>query len=223
MDMRHRPIRRGTPERRQAILRGARTVFGSEGYTRASIDAIAAEAGVSTRTLYNHFTDKESLFRTVLLESAASVSAATEAVFERHFRTSASVEQSLLDLALDWARQSDVHPEHFALVRQIIPEGPRLPADVLKEWERIGPRATRAALERRLLEVGRQGLLAIDAANSAQAARHLAMLIGGGVMTESYFGALPLSDEQIEGLVTDGARIFLQMYARTGDAGPGPV
>jgi len=34
-----------------------------DGYTRASIDAISAEAGVSTRTIYNHFTDKAMLSR----------------------------------------------------------------------------------------------------------------------------------------------------------------
>ena len=43
------------PDKREAILRGALTVFARDGYTRASIDAIAKEGEVSTRTLYNHF------------------------------------------------------------------------------------------------------------------------------------------------------------------------
>ena len=45
-------------DKRRAIIDGALAVFARDGYTRASIDAISAEAGVSTRTVYNHFTDK---------------------------------------------------------------------------------------------------------------------------------------------------------------------
>jgi len=64
---------RRRPDKRRAILRGALNVFAHDGYTRASIDAVAAEAGVSTRTIYNHFSDKAELFQTVIHESAAQV------------------------------------------------------------------------------------------------------------------------------------------------------
>ncbi|MEV5986378.1 helix-turn-helix domain-containing protein [Streptomyces sp. NPDC052051] len=53
---------RGMPEKRRSIAQAARAVFGREGYSRASVDANAVEAGVSKRTIYNHFTDKEQLF-----------------------------------------------------------------------------------------------------------------------------------------------------------------
>ena len=59
--------------KRGAIERAARAVFGRLGYARASIDQIAAEAGVSTRTLYNHFGDKLGLFSQVLVDGAAEV------------------------------------------------------------------------------------------------------------------------------------------------------
>ncbi|MFE0174403.1 TetR/AcrR family transcriptional regulator [Streptomyces sp. NPDC059002] len=207
-----KPLRKGMAEKRQAITGGARTVFGREGYTRASIDAIAAEAGVSTRTIYNHFGDKENLFRAVLLESAASVTAATEGLFERHLRKVRDIEEDLLDFARDWVGQAEAHPGHFAVVRQIIPEGSRLPADVLAEWQRIGPQATQEALGRWLLELGGQGLLAVDATNARKAARHLALLVGGGVTAESYFGALPLAQGAVDEIVRDGVEIFLRLY-----------
>ncbi|HWN32249.1 MAG TPA: helix-turn-helix domain-containing protein, partial [Pseudonocardia sp.] len=41
--------------KRDAIMTAARVVFGRESYLRTSIDAIPGEAGVSTRTIYNHF------------------------------------------------------------------------------------------------------------------------------------------------------------------------
>ena len=64
--------------KREAIERAARAVFGRLGYARAPIDQIAAEAGVSTRTLYNHFGDKLGLFSHVLVHGAAEVADAFE-------------------------------------------------------------------------------------------------------------------------------------------------
>lgn len=48
--------------KRSAILEAAKTLFLRHGYDGSSMDAIAAEAGVSKLTVYNHFTDKETLF-----------------------------------------------------------------------------------------------------------------------------------------------------------------
>jgi TetR/AcrR family transcriptional repressor of mexJK operon len=48
--------------KRAAILQAAQTLFLKLGYDGSSMDAIAAEAGVSKLTVYSHFNDKESLF-----------------------------------------------------------------------------------------------------------------------------------------------------------------
>jgi len=47
------------------VLEGARTVFLRDGFEGASVDAIAAEAGVSKATLYSYFPDKRILFAEV--------------------------------------------------------------------------------------------------------------------------------------------------------------
>jgi TetR/AcrR family transcriptional repressor of mexJK operon len=49
-------------EKRAQILEGAARVFASDGYEGASMSRIAAEAGVSKGTLYNHFPSKAALF-----------------------------------------------------------------------------------------------------------------------------------------------------------------
>jgi AcrR family transcriptional regulator len=54
---------RGRIDKRQAILDAAFEVFAREGYRQASVDTVAATAGVAKHTIYNHFGDKESLFR----------------------------------------------------------------------------------------------------------------------------------------------------------------
>lgn len=49
-------------EKRAAILDAAKRLFPQTGFEGTSMDAIAAEAGVSKLTVYSHFTDKETLF-----------------------------------------------------------------------------------------------------------------------------------------------------------------
>ena len=48
--------------KRAAILDAAKRLFANEGFAGASMDEIAAEAGVSKLTVYSHFGDKEALF-----------------------------------------------------------------------------------------------------------------------------------------------------------------
>ncbi len=45
--------------KRAAILEAAKVLFIEQGYTGVSMDAIAAQAGVSKLTVYSHFGDKE--------------------------------------------------------------------------------------------------------------------------------------------------------------------
>jgi TetR/AcrR family transcriptional regulator, mexJK operon transcriptional repressor len=54
--------------KRLAILQGARTVFLDQGFGGASMDAVAAAAGVSKMTVYRHFGSKEDLFAGVITE-----------------------------------------------------------------------------------------------------------------------------------------------------------
>ncbi|MBS0409483.1 MAG: TetR/AcrR family transcriptional regulator [Proteobacteria bacterium] len=48
--------------RRREILWAAKTVFFRQGYHLASLDQVAQEAGVTRRTVYDHFGSKEALF-----------------------------------------------------------------------------------------------------------------------------------------------------------------
>lgn len=52
----------------KAILEGAYQVFVTQGYAAASMDRIAAAAGVSKSTLYSNFQDKEGLFLALVQE-----------------------------------------------------------------------------------------------------------------------------------------------------------
>lgn len=55
-----------TDRKRAAILEAAVAEFRQAGYDATSMDRIAASAGVSKRTVYNHFPSKEELFAQIL-------------------------------------------------------------------------------------------------------------------------------------------------------------
>ena len=53
---------------RAELLRAARDLFATRGFSGTSIGAVAAAAGVTRGALYHHFADKRSLFESVVLE-----------------------------------------------------------------------------------------------------------------------------------------------------------
>jgi TetR/AcrR family transcriptional regulator, mexJK operon transcriptional repressor len=55
---------------RVAILKAGRTAYLKEGYSHTSMSQIAARAGISKATLYNHFPSKEELFIAVCEEES---------------------------------------------------------------------------------------------------------------------------------------------------------
>jgi len=55
-----------TDRKREAIVQAAIAEFRAAGFDATSMDRVAAEAGVSKRTVYNHFPSKEALFAEIL-------------------------------------------------------------------------------------------------------------------------------------------------------------
>ncbi|MFF6008462.1 TetR/AcrR family transcriptional regulator, partial [Prauserella flavalba] len=56
-----------------------------EGYPQARVDQIAAEAGVAKATVYNHFGDKENLFRETIAAPCTRCTAPARVVFSAVF------------------------------------------------------------------------------------------------------------------------------------------
>ncbi|MDA3625981.1 TetR/AcrR family transcriptional regulator [Saccharopolyspora sp. WRP15-2] len=201
--------RRGA-EKRRAVLEGAREVFGRDGYTRASIDAIAKTSEVSTRTIYNHFADKAELFREVVMESAAEVREAQLVDLDRHLGKIVDLEQDLVDLGRAFVLIPGEFRAHFALVRQINAEVGHIPEDVLEAWQEAGPRRVHEALARRMAELGERGLLEVDVPH--RVAGHFVALVGMEIQSRTYYGALPLAEAELDEIVTAGVRAFLRAY-----------
>ncbi len=209
-----RPARPGRPAKRTAIDCAARAVFGREGYIRASMDSIAAEAGVSKRTIYNHFQDKEQLLLSVLQESTQAVAAHQEDLIDRHLTVPADLKAELMALGRALAAPQSGFEEHFALVRVIFAEASRLPAEVTGSWRSEGPRRTQARLARHFTALTAAGRLHTE--NPQEAAAHFTQLAMSEAYERSFHGAIPLPPGELDALVASGVNAFLRLYG-TGD------
>lgn len=65
-----------TDRKRQAVVDAAIAEFRASGFEATSMDKIAATAGVSKRTVYNHFPSKDELFAQILHELWTRIAAA---------------------------------------------------------------------------------------------------------------------------------------------------
>lgn len=203
-----RPLPGSRPAKRQAVLDGALTVFAQHGYTRASIDAIATAAGVSTRTIYNHFEDKARLFRVVVEESTTGVANYQTEVIERYLAEVSDLEADLVQLGLGLAAPMTGYKQHFALVRQIEADVGQVPPAALDAWQDAGPRRVLGVLADRLRAVADTGLLDLD--DPQRAAVHFMLLVQGAVPFHHGLAATNASD--LTDMVTAGVRVFLHGY-----------
>ena len=77
--------RRGpAPDGRQRIVDAARAHFFSHGFRRVTMNDLAAELGISKKTLYVHFPDKMAVLEAVLADKFAGVQAKLEQVTREH-------------------------------------------------------------------------------------------------------------------------------------------
>ncbi len=100
-------------ESRQRIMAAAMHLFARDGYERTSIAGIAREAGVAKGLLYNYFSSKEDLLRTLILEA---FSRGDEQVANLVAADPRSTLRNLLKWFFDEMRQ---RPEHWRLITEI--------------------------------------------------------------------------------------------------------
>ncbi len=199
----------GLAEKRRAILDGALTVFARDGYSRASIDAIAAEAEVSTRTIYNHFADKARLFHALIQDSATRVAEAEIAVIDRYLRKVTDLEADLIEFGRAWATPTPDHATHFALVRHLDADVAHIAPETITAWQEAGPLRVRRELANHLQLLADQGLLRLD--HPERAALHLIVLT---TTTNPSLPTAPRTPEEITEAATAGVRAFLYGYSR---------
>lgn len=184
---------------RTRLVHAAREAFMKEGY-RASVDGIAARAGVAKQTLYNHFPSKDELFS----EAAGMASAAIAVTLEGE---TGDVRASLLCFAASF-RERVLGGEGLAMFRALTAEAARFPA-LAQSFFAKGPEQTAARLADFLGRAMEDGRLRRD---DPQFAAEMLMSMLGGV---EHFRRLCTAPQLA---VAEGARIeqivdcFLRAY-----------
>jgi TetR/AcrR family transcriptional regulator, mexJK operon transcriptional repressor len=191
----------------EAIAQAALRLFLRDGYERTSVDAIAAEAGVSKRTIYNRYTDKENLFRSVLQDMFTDMMAVFRRIADAHLTDVTDVESSLTAFLREATVTLTMAVDRIALMRLILTEAPYFPALLRQERGNEGMHATLARVLGRLADAGK---LAIT--NPDEASEHLFALTLGRASERSMFGGGKLSDAEIDRIVTGGVRVFMCAY-----------
>jgi AcrR family transcriptional regulator len=198
--------------KRVSILEAATYVFCREGYAGANIDMIAAEAGVSRQTIYNHHGDKEKLFVAVvqaLTERANAGIFATLATFPDHPE---NLEAELVDFAVRLNRNCLCNSDGQYLRKLIEAEGRRYP-ELFATWREDGPSKTWAALAARFARLAHSGYLDID--DPDVAARQFLALIDADLKIPMLLGDR-LGDERVRQAATNAVRTFLRAYGKRG-------
>jgi TetR/AcrR family transcriptional regulator of autoinduction and epiphytic fitness len=96
-----------TDRKRQAIVDAAIAEFRASGFESTSMDKIAATAGVSKRTVYNHFPSKDELFAQILHQLWSRTSALTETPYQPDL----PLRQQLLDIL--WKKMELLQDGYF--------------------------------------------------------------------------------------------------------------
>lgn len=173
--------------KRQAILDAAKNLFLQKGYAATSMDAVAAEAGVSKLTVYNHFTDKETLF------SAAVIARCEEQLPELFFEIpqGASVETLLTNIGRGFFTLIN-SPDSLELHRLMVAQGAQDPK-LAQIFFEAGPQRIQHELERFLTQIDQAGSLRID--NPRVATEHLLSLLKGTCNFRLLIGCADQPDE----------------------------
>ena len=128
-------LSRLTDRKRAAIIDAAVVEFRQAGYEATSMDRVAASAGVSKRTVYNHFPSKEALFAQIIQQLSEQIAEGLDLAYRRD----RSLREQLLELVSQKLRL--LHDQNFAdLARVAIAAGIHSPERAREMVARMGDR-----------------------------------------------------------------------------------
>ncbi|TPN39973.1 TetR/AcrR family transcriptional regulator [Mesorhizobium sp. B2-3-3] len=201
---------RGHEAKRLSIVEAAAGVFCREGFAGANIDLIAAEAGVSRQTVYNHHGDKEKLFMAVVRDLTERCNAGIFATIATFPDQPGDLEADLIGFAVRLNQNCICNRDGKFLRKLIQTEGERYP-ELFAEWREQGPGRTWPAIAARFARLAYGGYLTIE--DPDVAARQFLGLVNAELQTTFMLGGTPREDEVVQS-ATNGVRTFLRAFGK---------
>lgn len=198
--------------KRQAILDAAQSCFLELGYANASMDGVAARAGVSKATIYAHFDSKSDLFR---------------AIISRHRDTRVNEAQ------LDALEGNDIRailtqlghflinlflaPDIMGIYRMVVAEADHHP-DLAAIYYETGPINGKRCIAEILTRLHQRGLLHLD--DPLRATDQFVSLLRGEIFNRVLLGLPPHERWTAEGTVRDAVETMLLAWGANVTRGP---
>jgi TetR/AcrR family transcriptional repressor of mexJK operon len=205
------PPRRGRPrdpERVQRIMEAARSHFYAHGLAGASVDAIAADAGVSKMTIYSHFASKEGLFEAVVRDRTDRVMGGLPGVEVLDAKQPQKALLAIGEQFLTLAREEDTLG-HFRSLYGAAGSQP----EACRAFYRQGPERLIEDLAAYLRRADAEGSLKVRQPRQA-ADLFLAMFLGDGHIRGLMKLEMP-DARQDKALLREAVRVFMAAYAKT--------
>jgi len=196
--------------KRQSISGAALGEFLREGYSAASVDVIARQAGVSKPTIYKHFGNKERLFLAViggvLTDAYADLDPQSDRITE-----AADLGAALTAFLGNWAGRV-LGEDILALRRLVIGEVSRFP-QLGQLWFDLTHEMMDTPLIEAVAELGRRGVLRVP--DPRLAVRQLiAMTLGSLQLIETFVPGREIDGAEPDRIIAEGVAVFLSHYQR---------
>ncbi len=205
-------LREGSAAKRAAILSAARELFLADGFDRSSVDAVAARAGVSKRTVYDYFGDKRTLLLAVVDTVGQSLISAIRRTLDdtlAGLSGAAGAEDRLEDVLVTFSMRiaTDMlgSAEYATLQRLVRAESGHLPRRGYNSMAETPDEA----LAEQFAALGEAGLLDVPDPRLA-ADQFIALTFG--VAMDRLGSANAVEDARVRPLVVEGVRTFLRAY-----------
>lgn len=191
--------------KRKAILEAAKSLFLSKGYDGSSMDAIAAEAGVSKLTVYSHFTDKETLF------AEAVKSKCEEELPELLFELNDDLPMAQVLLGIGHSFSELINSRESVELHRVMVGLAGQDSKLSRMFYEAGPQRVLHGMAELLRQADQRGKLRI--ANPLNAAEHFFCLIKGGANFRLLIGcAEAMQGAEAEAHVSDAVDVFLRAF-----------
>ena len=195
---------------RAAVVDAARALFLRKGYAGTTMEEIAAAAGLTKRTVYNNYGDKEALFTQIVADVIAYAEEFARGLHEEFTVgiTVTNLHAELDDLGRRLAL-GIVRAEVIALRRLLIGEVREFPA-LAEEYFDRAPGQVIKALASGFAHLGRVGLLRVT--DPRRAAAQFAYLVAGEPLDRAMLVGKVPPKEQVVAAAKAGVETFMARY-----------
>ncbi|GAB3670857.1 TetR/AcrR family transcriptional regulator [Salinisphaera aquimarina] len=194
------------PGKAELILNAAKRLFIEHGFGATSMDAIAAEAGVSKVTVYAHYNNKQALFAATTRRECRRVTTRMAIACE--------VDELPLDRALARIAASFIDavfaPESLALLRMVLADVSRFP-ELGAIFYDSAPGLTLASVADYFERMRELGL--IEAHDCELAAAQFLGTLRGDLHLRALLGQ-SVSADRLEAMAAEAVQTFVARYAR---------